>query len=88
MSVSGRPLFQKMYWRPQNGPGWPSFLRRGSVGGLAGGQRVLPAEKMRRKLGSLTVASKICVQEYLSPMRMQASKAPQACRQADSWLPL
>ena len=32
MSVSGRPLFQKMYWRPQKGPGWPSFLRGGTSG--------------------------------------------------------
>ena len=26
MTVSGRWLFQKMYWRPQKGPGWPSIL--------------------------------------------------------------
>ena len=26
MTVSGRWLFQKIYWRPQNGPGWPSIL--------------------------------------------------------------
>ena len=32
MTVSGRWLFQKMYWRPQKGPGWPSILRSRSSG--------------------------------------------------------